>query len=252
MVLLYCVWAVSPASAHAIFVRSNPAPNADLAKSPAQVEIWFSEAVQPGLSAITVYDSAGLVADLGDVRVDPSDPTRMTVSLRSLADGVYTVSWKAISAIDGHFATGSFPFAVGNANANAAALSKLQQSSSSTLPASALTSSAMASADPAPRTTASAPVARQAETAKPAIRPGSWIIQVGALESEADAKTRLNEARDQARGVLGKAEPFTEAVARGDKQLYRARFAGFVDRGRAEAACKTLKRSDLPCFAMKY
>ena len=121
-----------------------------------------------------------------------------------------------------------------------------------TLPASALASSAMASADPAPRTTASAPVARQAEPAKPAIRPGSWIIQVGALESEADAKTRLNEARDHARGILGKAEPFTEAVARGDKQLYRARFAGFVDRGRAEAACKTLKRSDLPCFAMKY
>jgi D-alanyl-D-alanine carboxypeptidase len=116
-----------------------------------------------------------------------------------------------------------------------------------TLPASAL-----ASVDPAPRTTASAPVARQAEPAKPAIRPGSWIIQVGALESEADAKTRLNEARDHARGVLGKAEPFTEAVARGDKQLYRARFAGFVDRGRAEAACKTLKRSDVPCFAMKY
>ncbi|MEZ5764171.1 MAG: SPOR domain-containing protein [Xanthobacteraceae bacterium] len=116
-----------------------------------------------------------------------------------------------------------------------------------TLPASSLTS-----ADPAPRTTASAPVARQVEAAKPAIRPGSWIIQVGALESEADAKTRLNEARDQARGVLGKAEPFTETVARGDKQLYRARFAGFVDRGRAEAACKTLKRSDVPCFAMKY
>ena len=116
-----------------------------------------------------------------------------------------------------------------------------------TLPASSL-----ASADPAPRTTASAPVARQVEAAKPAIRPGSWIIQVGALESEADAKTRLNEARDQARGVLGKAEPFTETVARGDKQLYRARFAGFVDRGRAEAACKTLKRSDVPCFAMKY
>lgn len=121
-----------------------------------------------------------------------------------------------------------------------------------TLPASALASSTMASADPAPRTTASAPVSRQAEPAKPAIRPGSWVIQVGALPSEADAKTRLNEARDHARNILGKAESFTETVARGDKQLYRARFAGFVDRDRAEAACKTLKRSDVPCFAIKY
>jgi D-alanyl-D-alanine carboxypeptidase len=133
-----------------------------------------------------------------------------------------------------------------------------------TLPASAL-----ASAEPAPRAAAPTPApapapvaavavapqtapAKQAEAPKPSIRPGSWIIQVGALESEAEAKSRLNEARDHARTILGKAEPFTEAVAKGDKQLYRARFAGFVDKDKAEAVCKTLKRSDLPCFAMKY
>ncbi len=117
-----------------------------------------------------------------------------------------------------------------------------------------LPASAMAYADPAPRA-AAAPVtaaAKHAEPPKPSIRPGSWIIQVGALESEAEAKTRLNEARDHARTILGKAESFTETVARGDKQHYRARFAGFVDKDKAEAACKTLKRSDLPCFAMKY
>jgi D-alanyl-D-alanine carboxypeptidase len=127
--------------------------------------------------------------------------------------------------------------------------------------------SAIASADPAPRAVAPAPApapvaavpappqaapTKQAEAPKPTIRPGSWIIQVGALESEAEAKSRLNEARDHARTILGKAEPFTEAVAKGDKQLYRARFAGFVDKDKAEAVCKTLKRSDLPCFAMKY
>jgi D-alanyl-D-alanine carboxypeptidase len=94
--------------------------------------------------------------------------------------------------------------------------------------------------------------ARPVEAPKPSVRPGSWIIQVGALESEAEANTRLNEARDHARSILGKAEPFTEPVAKGDKQLYRARFAGFVDKDKAEAACKTLKRSELPCFAMKY
>jgi D-alanyl-D-alanine carboxypeptidase len=116
-----------------------------------------------------------------------------------------------------------------------------------------LPANAMAYADPAPRP-AALPAQPQAAPAapKPSIRPGSWIIQVGALESEAEAKSRLNEARDHARSLLGKAEPFTETVAKGDKQLYRARFAGFVDKNRAEAACKTLKRSDVPCFAMKY
>jgi D-alanyl-D-alanine carboxypeptidase len=131
-----------------------------------------------------------------------------------------------------------------------------------------LPGNAMAFADQAPRPAAAAvpapvvavapppqaasPAARQVEAPKPAIRPGSWIIQVGALESEAEAKSRLNEARDHARSILGKAEPFMETVAKGDKQLYRARFAGFVDKDKAEAVCKTLKRSDLPCFAMKY
>jgi D-alanyl-D-alanine carboxypeptidase len=108
-------------------------------------------------------------------------------------------------------------------------------------------------AAPAQPVAAAAPqAARHVEAPKPPVRPGSWIIQVGALESEAEAKSRLNEARDHARSVLGKAEPFTEAVAKGDKQLYRARFAGFVDKDKAEAVCKTLKRSDVPCFAMKY
>jgi copper transport protein len=136
VVVLYCAWAVSPVSAHAVFVRSNPAPNAVLIKPPPQVEIYFSEALQSGSSSISVYDSAGLVVDVGDVRVDSTDPTRMTVSLHTLPDGVYTVSWKAISAIDGHFATGSYPFAVGNTNT--AALTTAQQTSSSTLPVSAL------------------------------------------------------------------------------------------------------------------
>ena len=134
-----------------------------------------------------------------------------------------------------------------------------------TLPANAMASAEPVRpvAQPAPQpVVAAAPVqaqaapapvaAKAAEAPKPSVRPGSWIIQVGALESEAEAKSRLNEARDHARAVLGRAEPFTEAVAKGDKQLYRARFAGFVDKDKAEAVCKTLKRSDVPCFAMKY
>src|SRR5687768_12167283 len=106
-VVLYCAWAVSPAHAHAVFARSNPAPNAVLVQSPVQVEIYFTETLQPGLSLISVYNSNGQTVDLGDARIDSSDATRMTVSLRALADGVYTVSWKALSTIDGHLTTGS-------------------------------------------------------------------------------------------------------------------------------------------------
>ena len=136
VVALYCAWAVSPAQAHAVFVRSIPAPNAVLTQPPPQVDIYFSEGLQEGLSSISVYDSGGLQVDVGDVRVDYADPTHMTVSLHRLNDGVFTVSWKAISATDGHFTTGSFPFAVGEINR--AAIAAAQQSSSSSLPISAL------------------------------------------------------------------------------------------------------------------
>ncbi len=138
VMLVYSAWAATPVLAHALLIRSNPAANAVLAQAPAQVEIFFSESVEEKLSTIKVYDTNGIEVDVGDVRVDPADPTRVTVSLHSLSDGVYTVTWKAISATDGHQTTGTFPFAVGTANA--AAVQAIQQSSSSDLPISALAS----------------------------------------------------------------------------------------------------------------
>ena len=126
------------ASAHALLVRSTPAANAVLAQPPVQVEIFFSEPVEAGVSSIRVFDSNNLSVDAGDVRVDPSDPARLTVTLHALSDGVYTVTWTAVSSIDGHQSTGSFPFAVGNANA--AAVSNIPQSSSFRLPLSTLIS----------------------------------------------------------------------------------------------------------------
>jgi copper transport protein len=138
LVLIYSAWAVTPVSAHALLVRSIPEANAVLEKSPAQVELFFSEPLEPQLSSIMVYDSNNLVVDAGDVRVDPSNLFRMTVSMRSLPDGVYTVTWKVVSSIDGHQTIGTYPFAVGDANANA--VKEIQQSSSAKLPFSALLS----------------------------------------------------------------------------------------------------------------
>lgn len=86
---------------------------------------------------------------------------------------------------------------------------------------------------------------------KPVAVHSGWIVQVGALESESQARQRLEAARDHANGMLGKADPFTETVVtRGDKKLYRARFAG-LERDQAEAVCKRLKRSDISCITIR-
>ena len=114
-------------------------------------------------------------------------------------------------------------------------------------------------ADPQ-RTAAKGDIAKadivKADIAKPEPAPpqaharGGWLIQIGAYDAEAEARQHLSAAQSQAHATLGAAEPFTERVQKGDKALYRARFAGF-DRGAAEAACRELKRSDFECMAVK-
>jgi D-alanyl-D-alanine carboxypeptidase len=75
-------------------------------------------------------------------------------------------------------------------------------------------------------------------------------VQVGAFDDEGEARQRLDSAKSKAGKLLGKAEPFTESVAKGDKTLYRARFAG-LEQADAEAACKYLKKSEIVCMAIR-
>jgi D-alanyl-D-alanine carboxypeptidase len=78
-----------------------------------------------------------------------------------------------------------------------------------------------------------------------------WIVQVGALETEAEAQARLEAARSSSRGLLTKAESFTEPViAKDNRKLFRARFAG-LERDQAEAVCRTLRRSDIVCITVR-
>ena len=113
---------------------------------------------------------------------------------------------------------------------------------------------AAASVTPSPTPAPAKPAVVADAEAKPAAAPvheavnrEGWVIQVGALESVTAAKERLGSAQSSAAKILNQADPFTEKVVKGDKTLYRARFAG-LDKGQAEAACRALKRSDIPCM----
>jgi D-alanyl-D-alanine carboxypeptidase len=111
----------------------------------------------------------------------------------------------------------------------------------------------LAYADPAPR--AQPQAAQQNDAVKPSVpaavvRTG-WIVQVGALESESEARQRIDLARSKASSLLSKADPFTETIVSKDKRtLYRARFAG-LERDQAEAVCRTLKRADISCMTVR-
>jgi D-alanyl-D-alanine carboxypeptidase len=127
-----------------------------------------------------------------------------------------------------------------------------QANSLQTSSSQANSSQAMAAyADPASRGQPQA--AQQNVAIKPAaatVRSG-WLIQVGALESEGEARQRIDLARNKASGLLSKADPFTEpVVAKDNRKLFRARFAG-LERDQAEAVCKTLKRADISCITVR-
>jgi D-alanyl-D-alanine carboxypeptidase len=77
-----------------------------------------------------------------------------------------------------------------------------------------------------------------------------WTIQIGAFDSEDEARQHLNDAKQKMHGALTAADPFTERVQKGDKSLYRARFAGF-NKETAEAACRQLKHNDFACMTVK-
>jgi D-alanyl-D-alanine carboxypeptidase len=121
----------------------------------------------------------------------------------------------------------------------------------SSAPPSSASPQAMAYADPTPRAQPQPSAVQQNGPIKPLAAHTGWIIQVGALETESEARQRLEAARSQARGLLAKADPFTEpVVAKGERKLFRARFAG-LDRDQAEAVCRTLKRSDISCITVR-
>ena len=111
---------------------------------------------------------------------------------------------------------------------------------------------AMEASAPAPQVVASAAPSQDIApaTGTRSAAHNGWIIQVGALETESEARQRLNTARESASRYLGRADPFTETFSKGRKTYYRARFAG-LDQGSAEAACKVLKRSDISCMTIR-
>jgi copper transport protein len=104
-------------SGHAVPASSDPASNATLSEAPHEVIIRFSERIDARASRLEVLDAHGQRVDHGDATVDAGDPWRYRVGVHGIADGVYTVAWRVLSADDGHVTDGAHVFAVGVASA---------------------------------------------------------------------------------------------------------------------------------------
>lgn len=103
------------ASAHAILLTSNPAKDAVLRTAPTQVQMWFSEDLNPALSTAQVINAERQRVDKSDPHVNAGNSKEMDISLQAnLPPDVYIVVWRTDSADDGHVLLGSFIFTVEN------------------------------------------------------------------------------------------------------------------------------------------
>ena len=82
-------------------------------KHPQRVVLRFDEPVEVAFGSVRVYDARGDRVDSGSTQHPGSSGDAVAVDLRrGLGDGVYTVTYRVISA-DSHPVTGGFTFTVG-------------------------------------------------------------------------------------------------------------------------------------------
>ena len=109
-VAAFLVLGTQTAHAHGEFERSDPRPDAILGGAPHEVVVVLSEAVDPVLIEIRVYNAAGDRVDEGGTR--QADNHSMVTSVGPLDSGIFTVAWEAISQADGHRSSDVFRFTV--------------------------------------------------------------------------------------------------------------------------------------------
>lgn len=107
--------ALSPAgaSAHSALQSSSPESGGQLDAAPREVRLDFTEPVETSFGGIRVVDALGKAVD---TRTVTRGRTTLTALERGLGDGLYTVTYRVISA-DSHPISGGYTFSVGRASA---------------------------------------------------------------------------------------------------------------------------------------
>ena len=103
----------SPVAAHAQLVTSTPAAGEVVDEPPTELRLTFSEPIEVGYTSADVIDASGTQVVTAAGEPDPADQHVLVVPLPALDDGAFTVTWRTLSAADGHTISGFIVFGVG-------------------------------------------------------------------------------------------------------------------------------------------
>ncbi|MEA2573893.1 MAG: copper resistance protein [Chloroflexia bacterium] len=122
MAALLLVAAVGPsiALAHAKLQSSAPADGATVTSGLTQVTLAFSEELSVDQSNAQLASANGSPVTGATSAVDRANRNNMTITTPALADGKYTVAWRAVTEDDNGITNGTFSFTVGSADGGGA------------------------------------------------------------------------------------------------------------------------------------
>ena len=105
--------AATAAFAHASLESSDPSNGELLETAPDHISMTFTEPPDLSLTTIGVLDDTGTPVPTGPPELVPGSDRELRVRLDPVPDGVYTVTWRTVSATDGHVTSNAFSFRVG-------------------------------------------------------------------------------------------------------------------------------------------
>ncbi len=98
------------ASAHAHLVSEIPAARSMAMPPPTELRLKFSEGLESKLTRVKLVGPDRKAVQTGEPRLDAADNSLLILPIAApLADGHYTVEWKAVST-DGHKTSGTYSF----------------------------------------------------------------------------------------------------------------------------------------------
>ncbi|KAF6246033.1 CopD family protein [Nitrosopumilus sp. b2] len=111
--LIISFFSVPYVAAHPFTEETIPNLSSNAPVGTTKVIVYFSEPIDINFSELKVFDTNGNQIDNKDT-IYYEGELSLIVTTPPLEDGIYTVSTKVLSKVDGHLVPGAFLFAVGN------------------------------------------------------------------------------------------------------------------------------------------